>query len=336
MNKQTPPKVLFVSGINDSGEVKVNTIAPNGITLNYQVEGSCSVFNSLESADFQKLRLFLDTTLSQQFESRFMRVSLIFNQIANEETHKISLQKLTKLQEMTGLICINEPQSVLINTREHVALVLADLAGLIVPKVARISFKNPDQLAAAVNDSGIAFPMIIRPVGIHYNKDMILLQNREALNQVPLAFCDGRDYHIIEFFDICSEQGLYEKIRLIVIDGEVYIKHLYFSDVWCTGEETREIMNVRPELWARGQGVLDSFETAIKPKISERIREIAMRLGLDVFGIDCYIYPDGRILLFEANACMNILIPEKGHADGSSRQLELIERALLRLIKERL
>jgi hypothetical protein len=36
-------------------------------------------------------------------------------------------------------------------------------------------------------------------------------------------------------------------------------------------------------------------------------REIATRLGRDFFGVQCNIDEDGRVLLFEANACMNIL-----------------------------
>lgn len=312
MANKVGPRVLFVSGINDSGKVKVNSVARDGCTLNYQVEGSCGVYSLLESPDFEKLRLFLDTSLSQQFESRFAKVSLIFNQIANEETHKISLRKLVKLQELTGLACINKPQSVLINTRDHVASVLTGLSGLIIPRVTRVAFNSRIQLDGAIKDSAMTFPLILRPVGIHYNEDMILLKDAEALDQVPLTFYDGSDYHLIEFIETRSEEGFYEKIRLIVIDGEVYIKHVYFSSTWCTGEGTREAVDLRPELQQKEQGIIESFETEVKPKISERIREISTRLGLDVFGIDCYIYPDGRLLLFEANACMNILAEELG------------------------
>ena len=182
----------------------------------------------------------------------------------------------------------------------------------------------------------MTFPLILRPVGIHYNEDMILLKDAEALDQVPLTFYDGSDYHLIEFIETRSEEGFYEKIRLIVIDGEVYIKHVYFSSTWCTGEGTKEAVDLRPELQQKEQGIIESFETEVKPKISERIREISTRLGLDVFGIDCYIYPDGRLLLFEANACMNILAEELGQEQACLKHLELIKGALLRLIQERL
>ncbi|MBT8062428.1 MAG: hypothetical protein KJO85_07070, partial [Gammaproteobacteria bacterium] len=41
---------------------------------------------------------------------------------------------------------------------------------------------------------------------------------------------------------------------------------------------------------------------------SEALKEIANRLQLDYFGVDCQIAPDGEILLFEANANMNMMV----------------------------
>jgi len=37
------------------------------------------------------------------------------------------------------------------------------------------------------------------------------------------------------------------------------------------------------------------------------IQEITNRLGLEIYGIDCSLRPDGSMLIFEANANMNFL-----------------------------
>ena len=49
------------------------------------------------------------------------------------------------------------------------------------------------------------------------------------------------------------------------------------------------------------------FDREWKPRLLPIFREIGARLGLDYFGVDCNIDETGRVLLFEANACMNIL-----------------------------
>ena len=49
------------------------------------------------------------------------------------------------------------------------------------------------------------------------------------------------------------------------------------------------------------------FDARWVPLLTPMFREIGRRLGLDFFGVDCNIDPSGRVLLFEANACMKIL-----------------------------
>jgi hypothetical protein len=49
------------------------------------------------------------------------------------------------------------------------------------------------------------------------------------------------------------------------------------------------------------------FEREWSSQLRPVFREIATRLELDFFGVDCNIDEDGRVLLFEANPCMNIL-----------------------------
>ena len=43
------------------------------------------------------------------------------------------------------------------------------------------------------------------------------------------------------------------------------------------------------------------------PEIRPAIREISERLQLEYFGVDCNIRPNGELLIFEANANMNVL-----------------------------
>ena len=55
------------------------------------------------------------------------------------------------------------------------------------------------------------------------------------------------------------------------------------------------------------------LESTLIPKARKALEEIARRMELDYFGLDCCIDEDGKVLVFEANANMNMLfniIPE--------------------------
>ncbi|MFT5768122.1 MAG: hypothetical protein ACI9H8_000075, partial [Lysobacterales bacterium] len=64
------------------------------------------------------------------------------------------------------------------------------------------------------------------------------------------------------------------------------------------------------------------------------LKEVAARIGLDFFGMDCHINEDGEILVFEANATMMILWNEASAIFNSL--MVPIEQKLNALIRKRL
>src|SRR5262249_40543089 len=59
---------------------------------------------------------------------------------------------------------------------------------------------------------------------------------------------------------------------------------------------------------AEEQATFTAFDGAWAAHLHPVFREIGRRLELDYFGVDCSIDPSGTVLLFEANACMSILL----------------------------
>ena len=49
------------------------------------------------------------------------------------------------------------------------------------------------------------------------------------------------------------------------------------------------------------------FEAEVLPGLKPAIDEITSRLKLEYYGIDCFVRPDGDMVVFEANANMNVL-----------------------------
>ncbi|MBD3842933.1 MAG: hypothetical protein IE909_13840, partial [Campylobacterales bacterium] len=116
---------------------------------------------------------------------------------------------------------------------------------------------------------------------------------------------DGREYYLTQFVEY-AQNGIYAKYRLVVVDGEIFLRHVMFSRMWMVHNKTQDKENTLR------QKISKSFIREIKPFIQPIISQIYERLGLDYFGIDCNIDKDMNLLVFEINPNMNIFIETKG------------------------
>ncbi len=55
------------------------------------------------------------------------------------------------------------------------------------------------------------------------------------------------------------------------------------------------------------EDLFNTFQSGWLPSLKPVFSEIARRLDLDYFGVDCNIDQARTVLLFEANACMKVL-----------------------------
>jgi glutathione synthase/RimK-type ligase-like ATP-grasp enzyme len=236
------------------------------------------------------------------------RPELLFNEISDADTHKASLRKAKQLRKIfPELRCINEPEAVEASTRDRVAQRLDGIDGLIVPRTLRF---QPRSLQAVLSLWKASFetPAILRRAGSHGGMDTVLLRHLEDVEKLHALPLDGSDYTMTEFVDYRSDDGLYRKYRFAVIDGEPFVRHVIMSEDWNIHAANRAEMKQREDLLQEEVDRIESFERELKPQIGKRLREISERMGLDFFGIDCNVTPQGDMILFEANANMNILV----------------------------
>ena len=156
-----------------------------------------------------------------------------------------------------------------------------------VPKTIKIQPRSPSQIHDFIKKEGFTYPVIFRQAGDHGGISTIRVDDSEQFYAFAL---DGRDYYLTQFVEY-AEGGLYKKYRLIVIDGEVYLRHVKISAGWMVHHKS-QIKN--PEKLQKI--VAQQFTSQIKPKIQSIISEIYRRLELDFFGIDCYIDTEMNIL----------------------------------------
>jgi glutathione synthase/RimK-type ligase-like ATP-grasp enzyme len=153
-----------------------------------------------------------------------------------------------------------------------------------------------------LEEQGITYPYIFRSAGDHGGKGMELINNEDELYKLESFAFDGRDFYVIEFVDFRSEDGYYRKARIMVIDGEAYVRHMIIADSWKVHAESRSIlMNDHAALRQEEE----SFVTNPPAYIKTLCKQMHKVLKLDFFGMDCNIGADGSLLVFELNTCMN-------------------------------
>jgi glutathione synthase/RimK-type ligase-like ATP-grasp enzyme len=297
--------ILFVSGVSDLSEVGL--ILDEQGKLGYMLDGNCSVENRLPmSKEAADSCLLFGKAVEQQGIGFTRPPSLIFNQIANPDTHRGALERCIELCEQVNTTVINHPGKVLQTSRDLVAQKLQGIPGVIVPRTQRFQPRSPDEVFSRAAAENFDFPFIARVAGLHGGVGMVRVDNRDSHALLHALPFDGRDFYLTEFVDYGDEEGMYHKQRIVCIDGEPFLLNSVFGPDWNIHASARSFMLQR-ESWEDDRIRVGDLESRALPPLLEAIRGISQRLGLEYFGIDCSLRPDGQMLVFEANANMNLL-----------------------------
>lgn len=319
--------ILFVSGVNDRSIMGVDLDERGALV--HLMDGNCSVHRRLPLAQDVAVEvvIFGKGVRQRGFEFK-VKPGLIFNQIANPDTHRGALERCIELCDQVDTTVINHPRHVLETGRERVSAKLQGIPGVVMPRIARFQPRSPDEVFAEAAGQGIDFPLIARVAGDHHGRNMVRVggpEDHAALHALPF---DGRDFYLVEYVDYRDQDGYYHKHRIVVIDGEPLLRHALYLDRWMVHQSSRAFVMER-ESWEQEIARFDRLSHEVLSPLRPAIREIANRLRLEYFGIDCSLRPDGRMLIFEANANMNVL-----HAPNppTRYRLEAIEQKLYALL----
>jgi len=297
--------ILFVFGINDISRIHA-MINPEGKFMNVY-DGNCFIRGQLPlKKGISSWVLLFGKGVRQRGVDFTKKPSLIFNEIADADTHRGALERCMELCSQVDTTVINRPEKILRTSRDRVSELLQGIPGVKMPKTVRFNPRSPEDVFEGAESENFDMPFIVRVAGDHGGKRMIRVNSREDYHALHVFPFDGRDFYLTEYVDYKDEAGLYHKQRIVVVDGEPVLRHSLFDSDWKIHGSSRTFMRAR-EPWDDSLARMHQMDTELIPKLRPALQEISNRLQLEYFGVDCNVRPNGEMLIFEANANMDIL-----------------------------
>jgi glutathione synthase/RimK-type ligase-like ATP-grasp enzyme len=243
--------------------------------------------------------------LSRNWRYDFSRFDVIFNSMADADLNASAL--LVAISALGGAATpiVNDPRHVVRTRRDIVARMLANIDGLTVPKTVRVlPGESASKLAA---EQGMRYPLLLRGAGSHTGVGLQRLDTPAELDQAVAARGTSLTFYLTEFVDCRGPDGLYRKMRLMVCGETLLMRHHLFSPEWVINSAAQAFMEDRPDLLEFERLAAADPMRVLSPAGAEALARIKSRVGLDYFGIDCAQLSDGRLVIFEVNAVMNML-----------------------------
>jgi hypothetical protein len=195
------------------------------------------------------------------------------------------------------------------------------------PKTIRVAQRSPDDVRKAASEAELRYPILVRVVGSHGGEDRVKIDSPDSMEDIAPLQYEGRPLFLTEFHDFRSADGLYRKYRIVVVGNKIFLRHTVIGEHWSLhGTARAKGTDAEEEL------MFNTFQSEWVPWLAPVFMEIADRLDLDYFGVDCNIDSDRNVILFEANACMKVLKNYRALPNRFEAPIGLVRTALENLL----
>jgi hypothetical protein len=220
----------------------------------------------------------------------------VFTAIAEDVRHYRALEAADRVAEALNVPVINQGRRIAAVSRSGAAQLLRGLPDAVVPSQTLI------ERTSLAGGAGLEFPLIVRPTGSHAGKDLARIDSLES-SRTYLAGVRENQFYVAPFVNYQSNDGFWRKYRIIFVDGRPWPYHLAIHSDWAIW-----YYNARMDLdpWKRLEeaGFVKDISQVFPERAMRALRAVAARVGLDYFGIDCGLMPDGRLVVFEIETGM--------------------------------
>ena len=236
---------------------------------------------------------------------------LVVNAIGEADGAAAALAGALSVMAHTNAPVINHPEFVLATGRCEIAQRLSDVPGVVTARTSTVSREQllAPHAATTLARLGFHFPLLLRTPGFHGGENFIRV---EVLEELPAAVSElpGDDLIVIQYLDARGADGNSRKYRVMMVDGQIYPLHVAISGDWKIHYFSADMADF-PEHRAEDAAFLTDMRGVLGESAMAALRQIQERLRLDYGGIDFGLNEKGEVLLFEANATMAVLVPEK-------------------------
>ena len=301
---------------------------------NYRGEGDavcvlllCSLYGgSVSTAQFLDERIFLTTTIVVElFDGPLPPHHVVFNAVGDADRCAPALERAGEILASCTAPIINSPAAVLKTRRMENARRLAAIQGVRAPRMALLR-------RDALEGADLSYPVLLRAPGFHTGRFFERVAHRGEL-AAAVARLPGDELLAIEYLDGRGADGKYRKYRVIVVDGALYPLHLAISSDWKVHYGTADMRDAQHQ--AEERRFLEDMRSTLGAKAVAALEGIAAVLGLDYAGIDFGIDTAGRVLLYEANATMTVVLPEAHEAPYRRLPAERIIVEVIKMLARR-
>ncbi len=232
---------------------------------------------------------------------------VVFNTIGDPDLSGPSQAAVARFLARNRRPVINRPEPIQQTFRQLIPAQLGDIPGVVAPPTIRLMANEIENLAARIDTEDFTLPVLVRPVASHGGVGLYRADTPADLDDIAGRLA-GRDLYITQYVDYAQADEQYRKGRMIFVDGRPLPYHWAISRHWMVhyvSSDMTEGATVETD-WRRAEEArfLDDPSGFLGETAMAAITEIGRRLDLDYCGLDFSVLPDGRVLVFEANATM--------------------------------
>lgn len=274
----------------------------------------------LEDCDIDLIYYYVDPFNENPLTSPIPEHDLAMVAIgASAEQEGVLLRLKEALQHWPKKV-LNLPENVLTSERHNASVLLQNIPGLMICPALHVQRQALQAVACGQKTlSQVAddhdFPVIVRPEGSHGGRGLQKIDAAADLFSY-LTENSGADFLVSRFIDYRNDDGLFRKMRLVLIDGQPFACHMGISEHWMIHYVNAGMYEDAAKR-AQEARFFNEF-TTFSRRHQAALSAISQRTGLEYLGIDCTETADGELLIFEIDPAMvvhamddEILFPNK-------------------------
>jgi aromatic-L-amino-acid/L-tryptophan decarboxylase len=261
---------------------------------------------------------------------------LVVNAIGEADGAPAALAGALAVLANTAAPVINPPSAVLATGRCDIARRLARIPGVITANTTTV---QREQLLAAdageiLSRQGFSFPLLLRTPGFHGGEHFLRVESVSDLGKT-VDNLPGENLFVIQYLDARGSDGNCRKYRVMMVDGQLYPLHVAISSDWKIHYHTADMADYANHR-AEDATFLEDMPAVLGPRALAALQLIQNTIGLDYGGIDFGLNERGEVLLFEANATMAVIVPDKDQRwDYRRAAIEKIYAAVWKMLINR-